>query len=337
MHKISVIISNFNGAKYLTRLLSTLESQVGVTTDIIVIDRMSSDESDAILAKHPTVRVFKHPPETGLVSGYAFGVQFSKHDLLFFCNEDMWFEPRTLQFLAEAINVTERIGAVMPVQWTYDGTDIVNCGAWFSPVGWCSSSANPFYEAKWHLVERLTIVSGINAGACLIHRDAYDSIDGWDTSFFLDYEDLDLSIRLWQLGWRCSLVTESFVAHAVGASNSKLLKNGNVKVSKKRYINGSANACILGLKTFTGTALLLPLIQTSMRLVKNFAFLRWRLAYWDVLVLAEIYERLPAVIGYRRLKADINCHRPGQDYFAFPDFDYSQISSNRDPRNFSKK
>lgn len=71
MHSVSVIISNFNGAKYLPRLFESLSTQRGVELEIIVVDRNSSDTSGSILAAHTEIQVIKHPPETGLVCAVA--------------------------------------------------------------------------------------------------------------------------------------------------------------------------------------------------------------------------------------------------------------------------
>src|SRR4051812_36250416 len=95
----SVIVSNFNGGKYLSRLLETLESQQGVTLEIIVVDRYSTDDSPEILKRYATVKVVKEAPESGLVAGYAVGASYACHEHLFFCNEDMWIGQDCLQRL----------------------------------------------------------------------------------------------------------------------------------------------------------------------------------------------------------------------------------------------
>jgi GT2 family glycosyltransferase len=86
---ISVIVSNFNGLRFLPRLLESLRAQRGVESEIIIVDRLSTDGSGEYLASQPDVRVLSERPETGLVSGYATGATVARGELLFFCNEDM--------------------------------------------------------------------------------------------------------------------------------------------------------------------------------------------------------------------------------------------------------
>ena len=47
MPLISVIVSNFNGARFLPRLLATLRDQREVSAEIIIVDRRSTDDSGA--------------------------------------------------------------------------------------------------------------------------------------------------------------------------------------------------------------------------------------------------------------------------------------------------
>lgn len=329
MFLVSVIISNFNGAKYLPRLFESLYAQRGVELEIIVVDRNSSDASDSILAAHSKVQVIKHPPETGLVCGYAIGAERATKELLYFCNEDMWLEPDCLRLLADRIDLPARTGAVMPVQWTYDLKEIVTCGYWFDQAAWCRANPYPFRVSHWHLPAKACVVAGINAGACMVHRQVYEEVGGWDRSFFLDYEDMDLALRLWQHEWWSLVVPEARVGHAVGASNNQSIDGGKQKVSRKRYIEGSSNVPAIAVKTFTGFALLLPFVSLGGRFLINLVRLRWRNAYWDLLVFTKVFQRLPALLQFRHLNSAWNRRKPGQSFFTEPQFDYSVMNENR--------
>lgn len=329
MHSVSVIISNFNGAKYLPRLFESLTAQRGVEMEIIVVDRNSSDASDSILAAHAEIQVIKHPPETGLVCGYAVGAERATKELLYFCNEDMWLEPDCLRILAESIDLPARIAAVMPVQWTYDMKEIVSCGYWFDNAAWCRSNPYPFRVSRWHLPAKTCVVASINAGACMIHRRVYDEVSGWDRSFFLDYEDMDLALRLWQHQWWSLVVPDARVGHAVGASNNQSINGGKQKVSRKRYIEGSSNVPAIAVKTFTGMSLLLPYAALMGRLLLNLVKLRWRNAFWDLLVFFKIFQRLPSLLQFRRCNSSYNQNHPGQFFFTEPQFAYSVVNDNR--------
>lgn len=327
MHAISVIISNFNGARYLPRLIETLQAQRGVRLQIIVVDRHSSDASATILAAHPDIEVLSHPPEKGLVSGYHAGTALARHDLFFFMNEDMWLEPECLFLCAEAIDESNKISASMPVQWTYDGQQIVNAGIWFQR-SWWSKYVHPFRGTNWKLPRTTTIVPAVNAGACLYTRSIYEQLGGWDTSFFLDFEDGDLAIRMWQHGQYGVVVPAARIFHAVGASNSQTIQNGRQTVSRKRYIEGGSNVAAIGIKTFTGLAILYPFLSILDRMGRNLVKLRFQRAWWDLLTLRHSLRRLHSYLDFRRQNSAFNRHSPGQTYFTATEFDLSVLDDN---------
>ena len=319
---ISVISSNFNGARWLPRLLETLEGQRGVELEIIVVDRNSTDDSHAILARHPRVRVISEPPESGLVAGYAKAVPHARHDYLFFCNEDMWFEPDCLKLVRDQFDVPNagRVGAVMPLQRTYDGSALVAGGTWYTPTRWWRHNAYPFRESVIKPVSEPETLSCINAGACMVSREAYDEIGGWDPTFFLDHEDTDLSLRLWQHGFSCRIEPRAIVYHAVGATNQKRVHNGRLQVGRKRYVAQFSNQVVIAMKTFTGLA---PLVVPALvldRMARDLVKGRLDWLGMDVASAWLTLRRLPEVLEYRRKARDVNRRRPGQDFFRDENF-----------------
>jgi GT2 family glycosyltransferase len=328
MHEISVIISNFNGAKYLPLLLATLKRQRGVNLEIIVVDRLSTDASAEILAGHPDVKIVSHPPLSGLVSGYHRGVAEATKDRFFFMNEDMWLAPDALQKCCELMEQRVRCAAVMPVQWTYDGKEVVNTGIWFTRCWWNRACPSLRHRSYWHLLAEPARVSYANAGACLIRRDAYEETGGWDTSFFLDDEDTDLNLRLWQRGWESWVQPSAVIGHAVGASNSKEISPGK-SVSKRRYVCGLSNYMTLALKSFSLLGVLRPLLSWMDRFARNWIKGRWQLVGFDVEALWLTVGRLPDIIEYRHRNRVFNKVFPGERYFYEPLFQREAIVGNR--------
>ena len=136
---ISVVVNNFNGMRYLPRALETLAAQQAVGFEIIVVDRQSTDGSPAYLATRPGINVLSEPAAAGLAAGYAAGAAVARGDHLFFCNEDMWFDPDCLRLLEERIELRKRIGSADPWQWTYDERVLIHGGMRFRS---CRSNAS---------------------------------------------------------------------------------------------------------------------------------------------------------------------------------------------------
>jgi GT2 family glycosyltransferase len=328
MHAISVIISNFNGAKYLPRLIESLRAQQGVDLQIIVVDRNSRDASDSILADHPDIEVLKHPPETGLVSGYHAGTSLARHDLFFFMNEDMWMEPHCLRHCADLALQRQEIAAVMPVQWTYDGMAIVNAGVWYERCFWHRSRPVGTRSNAWHLVARPAQLPYANAGACLVRRSAYLKVGGWDTSFFLDDEDTDLGIRFWQHRLECWVHPDAIIGHAVGASNTKTIPGTGSPVSRKRHVAALSNSLVLAFKSFSLTACWRPILVYADWLARDVLKGRFNAVVLDLKAALLTLRRLGDVVDFRHANATQIACRPGESFFEEPSFQYSTTVQN---------
>jgi len=317
---ISVVVSNFNGSHYLPRLLQTLKSQEGVELEVIVVDRNSTDDSARILAQHSEVRTVNEPPESGLTAGYIAGVKYARNEFLFFCNEDMWFPRDCLRLVKEQIMLSEKIGAVMPYQVRYDGSGIVNTGIWFQRSRWYRGASYPFRRWEFPVLNQPARVSCVNAGACMLSRAAYEVVGGWDAKFFLDHEDDDLAIRLWQKGWECWVQPRALAFHAVGASNSRALDRGQSSVGRKRYIWQHSNELIIILKYFSIRWWWLVVIIWMDLFARDIIRGRFDRAKCDVSVALTTASRLFSVVQFRKRWRLLNRARPGQDFFRVSDF-----------------
>ena len=57
------------------------------------------------------------------------------------------------------------------------------------------------------------------SGACFVaRREALDRLGGFDESYFMYSEDVDLCWRAWRAGWRVAYEPAAAVVHAQGAS-----------------------------------------------------------------------------------------------------------------------
>jgi GT2 family glycosyltransferase len=318
---VTAIVSNMNGARYLPRLLDSLIAQRDVEVEIIVVDRESSDESMEILARHPQVRVLHEPPESGLVAGYAVGAKQASNPLLFFCNEDLYLDEDCLRELASRIDLDRRIGATDAWEWSYDGETCMHRGTLLRRSPWHIYSPFPFrmYEAGVDVPDGTPIAFGC-AGATMLHADVYNELGGWDASFFLDYEDVDLFLRAWQHGWKCVSVPAARVFHAVGASNQQLIGRRRQPVSRRRYISHRSNVVVIAFKYFSPPFAVLGVLNWAASLLVNVLLLRWRTVWLDVLVVGDVARRLPEVAAFRAQNRHWNRDKPGEKFFLEPQF-----------------
>ncbi|MCK5243074.1 glycosyltransferase family 2 protein [bacterium] len=313
---ISVIVSNFNGEIYLEKLIRSLRTQKEVGLEIIVVDRESQDRSLEILKAYPDIKVVTEPPQSGLVSGYTRGLEVATHDLIFFCNEDIYLDEHCLSRLQKAIGLENRICAADPWQWDYQGQKLLHGETRFIKKKWALHSSYPFREYNfWQELKTNDMVPFACAGAFMIHRKAFEEAGGWDTSFFIDNEDVDLFLRLWQKRWYCVNVPEAKVYHDVGGSAKKIIPKTKTPVSRRRYISDWSSKLVIAFKYFSLPYVFLGWLNTMLRSLNHLRHLRLRCFLWDFLVMCEFVKRKPGVLAYRWRNRKINKTHPGEKFF----------------------
>lgn len=318
---ISVIVSNFNGLRFLPKLLGSLRAQRGVELELIVVDRESRDGSREFLAAQADVQVVTEPPQSGLVSGYHAGFKVAPGELCFFANEDLWLDPDCLGRLAAQIDPATKTGIADPWEWTYDGARLHHAGVRFQPAA-CDFNS-PWPRAKFDFLAPLTTGQRIPfpcAGAVLIHRTCYEDLGGWDTGFFLDFEDMDLGLRAWQRGWNIVTVPEAKVFHAVGAADAQTLTHPRDTVSRRRYLSNRSSLAVMALKTFSLAALPVAAVAWWSGALNNARRGRWRRFGLDFLAARDVGRRAPAAWQFRRGNTEYNRRAPGERFFSAPEF-----------------
>lgn len=117
--KVSVVIVNYNGMRFLDGLLASIKAQTLPAAEVIIVDNASTDGSIDYLAKHyPWVTVVKSHENLGFAEGNNVGVRAASSSLVALLNNDAVAEPQWLECLVESwVDQVEKgvaIGAVAP-------------------------------------------------------------------------------------------------------------------------------------------------------------------------------------------------------------------------------
>lgn len=218
--KVSVIIVNWNGERFLERCLSALMDQMVKPDEIILLDNASSDKSVEIVRRFPLVRLIELDQNTGFARGNNLAIEAAsaESEWIALLNPDAFAEPRWLEELLNS--------AVRNPAYDVFGSKLVNAAnpAFLDGVGdayhvsglvWREQHGMPFSEATESECE----VFSPCAAAAMYSRSAMHEVNGFDEDFFCYVEDVDLAFRLRLAGRRCLYVPQS-VVHHVGSGTS---------------------------------------------------------------------------------------------------------------------
>jgi len=214
--RLSVVIVNFNGGRFLKDALDTvLASQLVGAFEVIVIDNFSQDDSRAVLDAYiGRVSVVYNPQNTGFSAANNQGVSLAIGAFVFLLNNDTRTDRMTCARLIDSLVSTPKIGAVGPKLRNADGSDQLPGG---------------FLGRRQYKTDTAKNVSFLSGAALMMRRDLYLSLGGFDEAFFFYNEDLDLCKRIQKAGYFLCFLPTAEVVHLGGQSTQFLRKKALIE------------------------------------------------------------------------------------------------------------
>src|SRR6266550_1470965 len=212
---VAAVIGNFQGAALLPECLESLLRQTHRPSELIVVDAGSDDDSAAV-AERAGARVLLST-NTGLGHLYNRGAAAADAPYVLFLNNDVALEPECVERLATSLDGDPRRFAADPQQLDWAGRRTVHARTTIAP-GRLFREYLPGLHLD-PLVHAVGVVETVSAhgAAMLVRRDRHVELGGFDETFFLEWEDLDLCWRAWLRGWTSVYVPDAVVRHRVGA------------------------------------------------------------------------------------------------------------------------
>jgi N-acetylglucosaminyl-diphospho-decaprenol L-rhamnosyltransferase len=224
---ICAVVVNYNAGSLLADCVSGLRKE-GVA-DVVVVDNGSTDGSEAALAKaDPGATWLPSGANIGYGRAANLGAQRCPGGYLLVCNPDIVIRPGAIGILAAALDADHELGIVGPCLVNTDGTLYPSARAFPSMADALGHGVlgllwpgNPF-SRRYQLLDwdhagarRVDWVSG----ACfLVRREAWDAVGGFDPSYFMYLEDVDLCWRAGRAGWAVGYEPKAEIVHIQGVS-----------------------------------------------------------------------------------------------------------------------
>ncbi|MFH2063373.1 MAG: glycosyltransferase family 2 protein [bacterium] len=226
--KVTVVVLTFNTLKsgYLEGCFDTLAATNtdGIELEVMAVDNCSSDGTpDEIRRRWPGCRVIDSGGNWGYAGGNNLGIQQALDggsDYVYLINHDTEVDP---DFLVEAVRVAqadETVGCVQSLLLLHPDRELVNStgnAIHFLGFGYCLDYRRPRTDIDTEAVREVAYASG--AGA-LYRADVLRLVGGFDPTFFMYHEDLDLGWRIRLAGYRNVMAPKSVVWHKYEFSRS---------------------------------------------------------------------------------------------------------------------
>lgn len=204
----------FEGSPYVSGCLSSLASGVAdpASMRVLVVDNASSDDTVTILRREfPNVDVLRSEVNLGYGAACNRAVAESRSEYVAVVNQDVVSTPGWIDRLVEALDGSPRLALATPKILVKDDPGRINaCGNAPHYTGITSCRG---YNRPPAAFDRLEPVLAVSGAAFVVRRSAFESVGGFDASFFLYFEDTDLSLRMRLAGYGCVYVPEAVVLH----------------------------------------------------------------------------------------------------------------------------
>jgi GT2 family glycosyltransferase len=213
MPDVTAVVGNYRGEGLLPDLLTSLAAQTLEPREVIVVDARSDDDSVAV-AERAGARVLV-TDNRGLGHLYNCGARAARSELVLLVNNDVALARDCVELLADALADAGRFAAD-PTQLDWAGERVLHARSTIRR-GPLLRRPLPGFELEQSVpAERVVPTLLANGAAMLVRRDLLLELEGFDETFFLEFEEIDVCWRAWARGWETVYVPPARVRHRVG-------------------------------------------------------------------------------------------------------------------------
>jgi len=263
MIKISIIIPNYNGAKYLSDCLKHLKVAINNCPnskfEIILVDNGSKDNSIQLF-NHLTTQLNNHssiqlPTNTGFATAVNRGIKVAKYEYICLLNNDVNLDKNWFKLIIKNIKNNPKTSCFCGTVLNYDGTQIESQGISFDWSGKCLQNQNHPPGLVW----------GASGAVVIYQKNIIKYLGLFDEKYFAYIEDVDLAFRLQKKGYQ-TLLVPAVIAYHLGGGTSNRMGNFRAKQIFKNWF-------YFIFKNYSKKEILINLPKITIERLRNLSYL----------------------------------------------------------------
>lgn len=204
---ISIIIPVKNEGKNLKKTLQSLFSvQTNYSFEIIIIDDGSEDYSIDIISlylRRENVKLYR-TNGIGPANARNLGAKYASGSFLIFCDAHLLFDNWWIDHLVDPLRM-DLTDVIAPAIADMEKPNRIGYG----------QTLDTKFKVVWNKKQKELFESAIIPGGCFaIPKKIFELVGGFESGFHSwGHEDVELSIKLWLYGFRCSILPSTTVQH----------------------------------------------------------------------------------------------------------------------------
>lgn len=218
--KVSILVTNFNGTSDLALSLDALLHTDYPNLEITVVDSCTPNFDEWIKEKYPSLKYLHFSSDIGNAGQRNAGLQLvDKHsEYICFIDDDVIVTPEWLDRIITLMEDRKDIGAVQPLRFNYTvKSEIDGLGYLMTNIAFpyrvepteenlskikSNKVLDIFYAETTVMVVRYKILFQLDS-----------KLTPFDSNHIFGWDDVDLSWRIWLLGYRVVVTSESVCYH----------------------------------------------------------------------------------------------------------------------------
>ena len=208
--RLTVVVLAYGDEPLLGRCVRSVLASADVDVDVVVVDNGCTSTDLETLRVLPRVRVLTPGRNLGFAGGCNLGAEQSDAGFVGFVNGDAVVQPTALALLAAEASRPD-VGLASASLRLLDAPEELNSvgnPVHYLGLSWAGALGEP---ASAHPVS--TDVTSVTGAAVVARREVFQRLGGFCELMFAYCEDVELSLRAWQLGLRCRYVADAVVLH----------------------------------------------------------------------------------------------------------------------------
>jgi GT2 family glycosyltransferase len=212
--QVSVIVLAYGAEPYLRAGIDAIFASVdgageAVDLELILIDN-GAQAAVAGIGPDPRLSIVRPPKNLGFAGGCNAGAAQARGRDLVFVNSDAIVAPDAIHVLTSALT-DPSLGIVTAAVRLADKPDLMNTvgnPVHYLGVVWAGGFGEP---CEQHAVR--TDVASASGAFFAVRHDRWNELGGFDDQYFAYHEDTDLSLRVWQHGYRVQYEPAAVARH----------------------------------------------------------------------------------------------------------------------------
>lgn len=211
----SIVIVNHNGKKWLKNCLDSIAKQTYRYFEVIIVDNLSTDDSVGFIEKYyPKVKTVISKTNIGFGRANNLGVETSRGEEIFFLNNDTVFGKDLLEKLLFC-KKQKNLNILGPKILDYSGKEVYQSDKLSIDItGYIGNGRDSLY---------------VDGCALMISKKDFMQLGGFDESYFMYSEEIDLCWRAHLYGMKVGICNGSAVKHFGGGTGGYTQYERNVK------------------------------------------------------------------------------------------------------------